>query len=71
MRRGNKPCENCEDWWQHNEHVGSTSLTVEFYPEQGFIAVSAIGANENTGEMEEAEQIYDINYCPFCGRKLH
>ena len=66
-----KPCEYCEEWWQHVEDAKSTHLVVEFYPEQWFMAVSAIGTDEDTGETEELVQSYNINYCPFCGRKLN
>ena len=70
MARKTKPCEYCEEEsWLHDERK-NCFIYVESYPDNGTIALTVIGRNDD-GEMT-SEDSYDIpfDYCPACGRKL-
>ena len=63
------PCEFCEDDQQWKEEGTKSQLFVEFYPMNGLIGVTSFAE----GIHEETEEItigLNIDYCPFCGRKL-
>lgn len=65
-----KPCEFCEQETVDTQE-GSTGhqLTMEIYPENGFISVFSF-ADDGSGESNELHYDLPLNYCPNCGRKL-
>lgn len=69
MTRSRKACEYCcEDHWD-SENIGKNQISVEIYPEAGFIGVTGFLQNINE-EMDEVTFNIPMNYCPVCGRKL-
>jgi hypothetical protein len=68
--RRRKPCEFCgDDWFQQEDGKNRMLLSVEVYPFNNFIGITA-QANDEIGELQEISMQIPMDYCPACGRKL-
>lgn len=64
-----KPCKYCEKEWVSREEQGDLWQEVYFNPEKAYMTIKA--KNDDLRKYNELViQIYYINYCPWCGRKL-
>lgn len=65
-----KPCDFCEqDQQMTQEGVNGHQLCVEFYPDNGLLAVTSF-ANDEVGESRELAIDLPVNFCPECGRRI-
>lgn len=65
-----KPCEFCqEDQQMTQEGPNGHQLCVEFYPNNGLLAVTSF-ANDEVGESRELVVDLSVNYCPECRRRI-
>ncbi len=70
MARKRTPCEFCETENFISDEYRNCSIWIEFYPDNGHIAITVQGRSDD-GEMT-SEDDFEIpfEYCPKCGRKL-
>lgn len=71
MARRKIACDFCTDdqYGDYIEHRNGYCLWYEFYPFNQTLTVTC-QANDENGELIEDAIVFDLNYCPFCGRKL-
>lgn len=71
MARRRKPCDFCEEdqYSDYIEHRNGYCLWYEFYPFNQNLTVIC-QAQDEEGQMIEDAIVFDVNYCPVCGRDL-
>lgn len=71
MARRRKPCDFCEEeqFSDYIEHRNGYCLWYEFYPFNQNLTVIC-QAQDEEGQMIEDAIVFDVNYCPVCGRDL-
>lgn len=71
MARRRKPCDFCEEdqYSDYKEHRNGYCLWYEFYPFNQNLTVIC-QAQDEEGQMIEDAIVFDVNYCPVCGRDL-